>query len=306
MSVCERIIPLPEPGGLALPGQKFRTLLADPPWRFKNWSMAERAERGEQWARRNGPSPYDSMDTEAICALPVADVCQKDAILLLWATNPKLPDAFAVLAAWGFEYKSMLTWVKMQRAAAPRIGLGYHARSCTEHLLIGGRGANGCPDAADRPAGVVFCPIGEHSRKPDFQYDLAENYPGPYLELFSRPRPVGLFPPREGWVHLGNEVTGNDITDDLRALLSPEPLRPTPPSPWLTPHHAHAADPQPGARITFLGQDGARLEATVTARRGDRFSCEVRLGQLAVPYEFNGDWPAGLAVVGAAVAGGVA
>lgn len=197
---------------------RYGTILADPPWRFKNFSMKEKAVRGEKWARRNGRSPYDTMDTEAIESLPVRALAAQDCTLLLWATNPKMEDAFRVLRAWGFEYKTMLTWVKMTAAAAPRIGLGYHARSATEHLLIGAIGSPGVPEPADRPCSVIFCPIGEHSKKPEIQYQLAEGYPGPYVELFHRPRDGGLFPSRPGWDYHGFEVDGSDMRETLERL----------------------------------------------------------------------------------------
>lgn len=175
--------------------------------------MAERATRGEQWARRNGRSPYDAMDTEEIMALPVGDFADRDCTLLLWATNPKLPDAFRVMEAWSFEYKTCLTWVKMQAVGAPRSGLGYHARACTEHLLVGARGGPGVPPPAERPYGVIFCPRAGHSAKPDFQYDIAEGYPGPYLEVFARRR-------RAGWVSIGDHLDGLDVREALSRLAA--------------------------------------------------------------------------------------
>ena len=39
----------------------------------------------------------------------------------------------------------------------------------------------------------------EHSRKPDSVHELAEQHPGPYLELFARRS-------REGWDTWGNEI----------------------------------------------------------------------------------------------------
>lgn len=137
------------------------------------------------------------------------------------------------------------------------------------------------------------------------------------LDPFNGSGTTGVVALREGRDYIGVELQPEYLglarkrlmaeTNDPPYLAAAPPPCPTPPSPWLTPHRTHAADPQPGARITFLGQDGALLAATVTARRGDRFCCEVRLGRLTVPYEFNDDWPAGLTVVGAAVtAGGVA
>lgn len=194
---------------------KFKTILADPPWTYQTFSpKGNRAE-----------DHYATQGTEWICSLPVADVVEKNAILLLWATNPLLPDAFRVLECWGFTYKTMLTWVKMTRAAAPRIGMGYHARACTEHLLVAGRGDCGAPVVSKRPPGVMFCPIGKHSAKPDFQYDLAENYPGPWLEMFHRPRDGGLFPTRENWTFTGNECEGGlDMREALLRLARAEVL----------------------------------------------------------------------------------
>lgn len=69
----------------------------------------------------------------------------------------------------------------------------------------------------------MFSPRGEHSRKPDWQYEIAEVYPGPYLEMFCRPRPEGLFGwERPGWVHTGNEVDGLDMREALERLASAE------------------------------------------------------------------------------------
>jgi N6-adenosine-specific RNA methylase IME4 len=186
---------------------RFKTILADPPWEYKLWSpKGNRAE-----------AHYPTQDSNWIERLPVNEVADKNCTLLLWAVNPRLPDAFKVVEAWGFEFKSMMTWVKMSRAACPRIGLGYHARACTEQLIIATKGKPSAPPVDKRPMGALFHPIGKHSAKPECQYDLAENYAGPYLEMFHRPR-NGMFPPRDGWVFTGNEVDGLDMGEALRRL----------------------------------------------------------------------------------------
>jgi N6-adenosine-specific RNA methylase IME4 len=134
-----------------------------------------------------------------------------------------LPDALEVLKAWGWKYSTMITWVKMQAPGVPRIGLGYRARGCTEHLMIATRGNVPAPPTDRRPNSVMFCPRSEHSRKPEFQYDLAECYPGPYCEIFARPQ-EGLFGPRPGWTQLGNAVDGRCITEALPELAA-APMR---------------------------------------------------------------------------------
>lgn len=187
---------------------RFGTILADPPWEYTLWSpKGQRAE-----------AHYNTQGTNWICALPVQEVAAPDTTLLLWITNPKLPEAFQVITAWGFTYKTCVTWVKMSRDAAPRIGCGYHLRGCTEQLLIATRGNPPVPPPDKRPPSVFFNPIGAHSAKPEFQYTLAEGYPGPYLELFHRPREGGLFPPRENWTFCGNEVSGLDMREELESL----------------------------------------------------------------------------------------
>lgn len=85
-----------------LPSGPFGVILADPPWRFQNWSMTEQAKRGEKWGRRAGRAIYDTMRTEDICRLPVRDIAARDCVLFLWATYPKLPEALQVIEAWGF------------------------------------------------------------------------------------------------------------------------------------------------------------------------------------------------------------
>ncbi|KKL88739.1 hypothetical protein LCGC14_1921650 [marine sediment metagenome] len=65
--------------------KKYQIIYADPPWRFKNWSMSELAKRGEKWARKNGRSPYDVMNNEDIYKLPIQQIADKNCILFLWA-----------------------------------------------------------------------------------------------------------------------------------------------------------------------------------------------------------------------------
>jgi N6-adenosine-specific RNA methylase IME4 len=162
----------------------FPVLYADPPWRY---------EHSESPEIRKVENQYPTMALDEIKALevPAAD----DSILFLWATSPKLAEALEVMAAWGFEYRTSMVWVK------DRIGMGYYARQQHELLLIGRRGALRAPDPEDRPASVVTAPRGEHSVKPDEFYDLIERmYPlSEWCELFQRR-------PRDGWFGWGNEA----------------------------------------------------------------------------------------------------
>jgi N6-adenosine-specific RNA methylase IME4 len=165
----------------ALPDGTFRVVVADPPWQYGNKATRGAAE-----------DHYATMTIEALCELDVESRLADDAHLYLWVTNGFLREGFDVLAAWGFEYKTCLTWVK------PQMGMGNYFRSSTEHVLFGLRGSLKTQDRA--LMNWFQAPRGKHSAKPDSFYDLVEKAsPGPYFEMFARRR-------RLGWSAWGNEA----------------------------------------------------------------------------------------------------
>lgn len=183
-----------------LPEGKFGAILADCPWRFQNWNSAELATRGEKWARRNGRSPYNVLDTDTICQLPVKDIAAKDCVLFLWATGPKMEDAFKVINAWGFKFKTVaFTWAKQNPSGVGwHMGLGYWSRGNCEFCLLATRGKPKRVDNCVRH--LVIEPRGEHSRKPDEVAARIERLVnGPYVELFARRQ-------RDGWACWGDEL----------------------------------------------------------------------------------------------------
>jgi len=101
----------------------FATILADPPW--------DVLQRGGRGAHRH----YSLMTVAEITELPVGTLASSDAHLWLWVTNATLFAGQMVMTAWGFTYRSCLTWVK------PGLGLGSsYLRNNTEHLLLGTKG----------------------------------------------------------------------------------------------------------------------------------------------------------------------
>jgi N6-adenosine-specific RNA methylase IME4 len=165
--------------------QKYRTILADPPWDIQ--------QKGQLGASQH----YNLMTLAQIKALPVGDLAEDDAHLWLWTTNAALESAYQVMRTWGFVPRSLMTWTK------PRLGLGNYLRNCTEQLLFGTRGH--APIQFKAQPTWLFAPVQDHSHKPEEVYDIIERCsPGPYLELFARR-------PRQGWQVWGNEVA-SDIT----------------------------------------------------------------------------------------------
>jgi len=167
----------------------YRTVYADPPW--------NETGAGVKGGRRGADRHYPLMKTRDIAALPVPQVCASDAHLYLWITNSFLEDGLAVMRAWGFQYRTLLTWGK------DRFGLGQYYRGQTEHVIFAVRGMlpyRHRPDGK-RAQGttLVLGPRREHSRKPEEMRRMIEvvSHP-PYIELFSR----GC---AEGWDAWGNE-----------------------------------------------------------------------------------------------------
>ena len=135
---------------------RYRTILADPPWGTRN-------QQGGYGAVRH----YPLMTTAEICALPVSRLAEDDAHLWLWVTNGDIFETGpAVMGAWGFSYRSCLTWIK------PRFGLGHYLRNQTEHLLLGVRGR--APVLFKGQGTWTYAPLQEHSHKPEEQYAIIE------------------------------------------------------------------------------------------------------------------------------------
>jgi N6-adenosine-specific RNA methylase IME4 len=164
---------------------RYSLIYADPPWQYGNTGLAGAAE-----------DHYPTMSTPEICALPIADHATDNAVLLLWVTNPLLPDALEVVKAWGFEYRTMYVWVKNRGTPA-----GFHVRSRTEMLWVCTRGKGMTIEPENLPDNVIDAPVTRHSAKPTEVYKLIEGlYPEcKKLELFCRS-------PRDGWEVWGNEV----------------------------------------------------------------------------------------------------
>jgi N6-adenosine-specific RNA methylase IME4 len=190
--------PLPEVDG------GFRTVLADPPWRFTN-------RTGKVAPEHRRLDRYSTLDLDTICELPVASVLADSAHLYLWVPNALLPDGLRVMDAWGFRYVANVVWAKRRKDGGPDgRGVGFYFRNVTEIILFGVRGSMRTLAPARRQVNMIESRKREHSRKPDEQYALIEACsPGPHLELFARHA-------HEGWTAWGDE-SGTDVAPRGRA-----------------------------------------------------------------------------------------
>jgi len=186
-ALLERIRYRPAGPAVPLGDGLCSTLVADPPWRYGNTAT-----------RANAEGHYDgTLSIAQLCGeelMPDGKNLVKDVVhpkaatpghLYLWTTAGHLPEAFSVMDAWGYTYKTYLVWVKKTADGRPQMGMGNYFRVSTELVLFGIRG-----DLRTQDRGLLNwfeAQRGQHSAKPlAFRAMVKKASPGPYLELFGR------------------------------------------------------------------------------------------------------------------------
>jgi N6-adenosine-specific RNA methylase IME4 len=165
--------------------KKYRVIYADPPWSYGN-AMPEYVTEPQDY--------YTLMSTDAICAMPIKDIAEDNAVMFLWTTSPHLPEAFEVIEAWGFKYKTSFVWDKIKH------NMGHYNSVRHEFLLVCTRGS--CtPDVKKLFDSVVSIERTAHSEKPEYFREVIDTiYPyGNRIELFSRKEVTG-------WDVFGNQI----------------------------------------------------------------------------------------------------
>ncbi len=178
---------------------RYSTIVVDPPWRYAVNHPGSNSKHV-----RSAEDHYETLTNSEIADLPVRELAADAAHLYAWVTNPILteqrpsgPNINSIVRGWGFEPKTLLTWVKSENGS----GLGWYFRGDTEHVLFAARGNLSIP-ANLRESNVFRGSRGAHSQKPDSLLDLVERVsPGPYLEMFARRA-------RFGWDYWGDESLG--------------------------------------------------------------------------------------------------
>lgn len=156
---------------------KFRTIVLDPAWEYSWLSLAGRAKPG-----------YAMQTIEQLDALDVRAWADEETgcHLYLWATNNFMQQAERLVGHWGFQHRTIITWIK-----PPPFGLGSYFRNSTEQVIFATIGNTTTRPAAASISTHFEASRGEHSEKPEKFYEIvrAASYP-PYGEGNQRaPRP---------------------------------------------------------------------------------------------------------------------
>jgi|ERR1035437_34326 N6-adenosine-specific RNA methylase IME4 len=173
---------------------KYKTILADPPWRFQN-STGKVAPEHKRLSR------YETLSFQEIMDIPVNSIAEANSHLYLWVPNALLAEGLETMKKWGFTYKTNIVWYKIRKDGGPDgRGVGFYFRNVTELLLFGIKGKIRTLQPGRTQVNIIRTRKREHSRKPDEIFNIIEKCsPGPYLELFARGK-------REGWTLWGNEI----------------------------------------------------------------------------------------------------
>ena len=195
----------------------YKTIVADPPWRFGNRTGKAAPEHGRLFR-------YPTMTLEDICAMgpQVLELAEAESHLYLWVPTALLNWGLQVVAAWGFDYKTAIYWHKVTNAGiSDRSCMGFYYRNVVEPCLFGIRGK--VRTQHYDVANLFEEKKREHSRKPEAFYSMVERQSlPPRLELFARQQ-------RPGWDGWGNDsvvggsvliTTDPDSRDSWRAVVA--------------------------------------------------------------------------------------
>ena len=177
---------------------KFSILYADPPWDYDG-----KTQHTSVKAVKSAEDHYPTMTLTQLTGLKVKDICEPDALLFLWTSSPHLPQAIALMEAWGFEYKTVaFVWEKQ------KTNPGYYTLSQCELCLVGKRGRIPSPRGSRNERQFISELRGKHSAKPaEVRERITKMFPTQAkVELFARSQ-------SDGWSVWGNEVVSNAVIE---------------------------------------------------------------------------------------------
>lgn len=184
---------------------KFKVILADNPWRYRNKKTGGSLVSGAK-------SKYNTLSLTELCNLPVKRIADTDSVLFLWVTTPLKYEVAqsGLVEKWGFNYKTTIYWRKIMS-----LGLGFSFRGQVEECWMCTRGKVK-PFRTQFP-NIIQSKARKHSQKPEELFQMIE----PSLEKFNLNPRLEMFARNErpGWYAIGNEITGNDIRVDLKKLI---------------------------------------------------------------------------------------
>lgn len=182
-------------------------MISDPPWTFLT-----RSAKGGKKSPKYSVMPLSELHQLSPC---IKELAGRNCVHLMWTTFSQLENAMALMATWGFQYKTARVWDKQRPIT------GYWAMCDAEIVLIGTRGKFKLPAGTKRRTLFKGTRVNkEHSSKPEELHTWVEQgYPDQRkIELFARDL-------RSGWECYGDEL-GTLLTPsgamNIGAVTKPE------------------------------------------------------------------------------------
>lgn len=180
--------------------KKYQIIYADPPWNFGNRMYSSNHNDHHRSITR----AYSVMKTPDICALPIGNITDDNAVCFMWVADAFIPDAIEVMKSWGFKYKTVaFIWQKKEKSGIQTCYMGQWTMKNCELVLLGtkGRMTQYLKSRKVRQLQEATRERKIHSRKPILIMDRIVEMFGdlPRIELFARQKV-------EGWDSWGNEV----------------------------------------------------------------------------------------------------
>jgi len=191
---------------------KFNIIYLDPAWYFP--------KRNNLKTKFGGgiTDKYPPMKIEDIKNLPIQDLADDNCAIFMWITTSMTSDSdiidkLSLLKHWGFKIPNIaFNWKKEYKNGKTHFGTGYYTKSGSELCILGIKGK--MKPISNYISSIVESPLEYHSKKPDIIADKIVELFGdlPRIELFARQ-------PRNGWITIGQELSGLDIKDDIKRII---------------------------------------------------------------------------------------
>ena len=177
---------------------KYRTIVIDPPWRFKPGG-----NKSEFFNRLKKQPPYETMTDAEIKQFPIHDFADESCALFLWTFDSKLPAALDILKYWKFDFRRCIVWHKNNGLNIS----GFIGR--TEFLLYAARGKRAIRyDGTWLNTCQQYNTTNKHSEKPR---EIYQNLKGithePRIDIFARRR------------HAGYDAYGDQVENTIQEVL---------------------------------------------------------------------------------------
>lgn len=185
---------------------KYKIIYCDVPWSYNNPKDNDPALGGKK---------YNTMSNQELAELSINEIADKDCLLFMWVTMPKLSEVFSIIEAWGFKYITCaFNWIKLNpKNKKIYSGLGHWVNGNAELCLLAKKGH---PKRYEKNVKQIqMYPRGRHSAKPIEIKNEIVRVAGdlPRIELFAREK-------TEGWTSIGYDIDGMDIKESLKGLTS--------------------------------------------------------------------------------------